>query len=371
MYSRQHHWAYLCGTTPIFVCDHISRVATPADIRMTACCARILIYEQKYSSDRLSGNLDGSASHGAATAAPKSDSATLVPQAVSIDRASASQVPTFPMTSDVVDQQASPPVAADHMKKGSEMRSVKHSSGTSGEQARREKRSAAVKARKRLQVSPNDRQKAQNLASGVRPNPQQRVLGDFFGALLPTMAAHTPVPNKGSRESFSVPNTALSLAPEQNHDLPRGAEAQPLIPADNNSAQLPSAVAGDSHTPAEATRTPPISVDAEKVSMSRRIVLKQAAPNSTPWIPGTMGLYPRPKGASAPNIATWQKSFPLWKVIVDGMKPQQAMFQTADNLSFNAFYTAADDWTQRDGRTWGIGKDMELSAMRQNLSPIS
>ncbi len=32
------------------------------------------------------------------------------------------------------------------------------------------------------------------------------------------------------------------------------------------------------------------------------------------------------------------------------------MFQTADNLSFNAFYITAEDWTQRDGRTWGIGK---------------
>jgi hypothetical protein len=60
--------------------------------------------------------------------------------------------------------------------------------------------------------------------------------------------------------------------------------------------------------------------------------------------------------ASAPSVATWQKSFPLWKVTVDGMNSQQAMFQTADNLSFNAFYTAADDWTQTDGRTWGIGK---------------
>jgi hypothetical protein len=60
-----------------------------------------------------------------------------------------------------------------------------------------------------------------------------------------------------------------------------------------------------------------------------------------------MGLYPRPKGASAPSTATWQKSFPHWKVRVDGLKPQQAMFQTAENHSFNAFYIAEDDWTQR------------------------
>ncbi len=31
--------------------------------------------------------------------------------------------------------------------------------------------------------------------------------------------------------------------------------------------------------------------------MSRQIVLKTAAYGATPWIPGTVGLYPRPKGA--------------------------------------------------------------------------
>jgi hypothetical protein len=32
------------------------------------------------------------------------------------------------------------------------------------------------------------------------------------------------------------------------------------------------------------------------------------------------------------------------------------MFHIADNLSSKAFYIAANDWTQRDGRTWEIGK---------------
>jgi hypothetical protein len=159
MYSRKLHWSYLCGTTPIFVSDHISRVATPADIQLIARCARILIYERNYLSNRLSGELDGSASHGAATAAPKSDSVTLIPQAVRIDRANTSQVPTSPTISEEVDQQASPPVSAVHMK-GSDMRSVKHSSG---EHTRREKRSIAVKSRKNLQVVPKDRQKVQIL----------------------------------------------------------------------------------------------------------------------------------------------------------------------------------------------------------------
>ncbi len=92
--------------------------------------------------------------------------------------------------------------------------------------------------------------------------------------------------------------------------------------------------------------------------MSRLIVLKPTAPNSTPWIPGTMGLYPgtRPKAAPSPNTSAWQNSFPLWKVRVDALKLQPAMFQIADNISSNAFYIAADDWTKGDGQNWGIGK---------------
>ncbi len=95
---------------------------------------------------------------------------------------------------------------------------------------------------------------------------------------------------------------------------------------------------------------------AEEMSMSQLIVLKPPEPNSTLWNPGAQGLYPRPKGALSPNTSAWQKSFPLWKVRVDRLKPQQAMFQIADNLSSNACYIAADDWTQRDWSTWGIGK---------------
>ncbi len=58
------------------------------------------------------------------------------------------------------------------------------------------------------------------------------------------------------------------------------------------------------------------------------------------------------------------RCFPSWRLVHQYrtkdqgnlLKPQQAMFQTADNLSFNAFYIAADDLAQRDGRTWGIWK---------------
>ena len=37
---------------------------------------------------------------------------------------------------------------------------------------------------------------------------------------------------------------------------------------------------------------------------------------------------------------------------MEGRKPQEAMFQMADNLSPSAFYIAADDWTRKDGEKW-------------------
>ena len=212
MYSRKHHWAYLCGTTPIFVSDHISRVATPADIQMITRCARILIYERIHPSNRLPGKLDGPTSHGATTAAPKSDSVTLIPLTARSDLANTPKVPTatVPSISTEEDQQESPLVSVVHLRR-SDTRLVKYGSG---EQARRGMRSTAVKSRKSLQVIPNGRQKVQISISGERPKPQQRVLGDFFGTLPPIMAAQSPVSNKGSNESVSTPNTAHSLTAE-------------------------------------------------------------------------------------------------------------------------------------------------------------
>ena len=122
-----------------------------------------------------------------------------------------------------------------HLKR-SDTRLVKHGFG---EQIRRGMRSTAVNSRKSLQVVPNDRQKVQISVSGVRPKPQQRVLGDFFGTLPPIMAAQSPVSNKGSNDSFSAPNTAHPLTPEQNCDLPLDAEAQPQIPADKEVLNYP------------------------------------------------------------------------------------------------------------------------------------
>ncbi len=75
---------------------------------------------------------------------------------------------------------------------------------------------------------------------------------------------------------------------------------------------------------------------------------------ATPWIPGTVSLYSRLKGAQLSS--DWQTKFSVWNVRIDGLKRQQAMFQTADNILLTAFYTAADEWTSRDGQAWVIGK---------------
>ncbi len=148
------------------------------------------------------------------------------------------------------------------------------------------------------------------------------------GAVFHPMA-HAPVLSKGSREISSVPKIVLSA--EQIHNLPLRLEAQLLILADDNSAQSPPAVSNDFHTPNKADQAHLVSV-AEEMSMSCSILLTPPEPNPTQWNPGTQGLYPRLKGALSPNTSAWQKSFPLWKVMVDGLKPHQAMFQIADNL---------------------------------------
>ena len=64
-------------------------------------------------------------------------------------------------------------------------------------------------------------------------------------------------------------------------------------------------------------------------------------------------MYSRPRGQPS---SEWPTSFPVCNVRVDGLRRQQAMFQTADNLSVQAFYIAADEWTRKDGQDWGIGK---------------
>jgi hypothetical protein len=197
---------------------------------------------------------------------------------------------------------------------------------------RQESRSAKTKVQI-TQSTPAKRQRSENLTSlRARPAlPQQRVLRNFFGALLPQ-------PEVNSSPSI-VDSIELSTAPLKN-------------PAMEQNCDL--------HTEVQRLITdPPTQRNAELVARSRLIVVQPTAPNSTPWIPGTKGLYPRPRGSQLVGSSAWQQIPPaatLWNVRVEELRPQEAIFQVADNLSTNAFYIAADDWTRKDGKDWGIGK---------------
>ncbi len=71
------------------------------------------------------------------------------------------------------------------------------------------------------------------------------------------------------------------------------------------------------------------------------------------WIYGPLSASQK---GQPPGSPAWQHTLTLWKIRVDGLKPQQAMLQVADNITSSGFYITADDWTRQDGKEWGIGK---------------
>ena len=52
--------------------------------------------------------------------------------------------------------------------------------------------------------------------------------------------------------------------------------------------------------------------------------------------------------------------FPIWQVRVPNTSPQAAMFQVADNITKNAFYIAADEWTRKSREEWKVTKGFGL-----------
>ena len=190
--------------------------------------------------------------------------------------------------------------------------------------------------------------------SQARTDPKQRVLVDFFTTLIPQTDACLSAQFVVSKELSE--KSTVQLAPRSEGDLCPQSEVNLSMPiADHATCPAP-ALPANATPPAANTSTRPIQCGAEVVDMSRLIVLKPTLQRSTPWKPGTMGLYSPPRGSKPSGSLTWQCTLPIWKVRVDGLKPQQAMFQIADNLSPSAFYIAADDWTRKDGKEWGIGK---------------
>jgi hypothetical protein len=67
-----------------------------------------------------------------------------------------------------------------------------------------------------------------------------------------------------------------------------------------------------------------------------------------------MDLYSRP--TEAQSSQDWPTKFPIWNMRKPGLKLQETTFQAADNIAKDAFYIAADVWSRKDGKTWGVGK---------------
>ena len=186
---------------------------------------------------------------------------------------------------------------------------------------------------------------------GARTDPKQRVLVDFVTTLIPQTDACLLAQSVVSKELSE--KSTVQLAPRSEVDLRLQSEVSPSMPITDNATHLALALPTSATPPAASASTRPIQDDTEMEDMSRLIILKPTLQRSTPWKPGTMGLYSPPRGSKPPGSSTWQCTLPIWKVRVDGLKPQQAMFQIADNLSPSAFYIAADDWTRKDGKEWG------------------
>ena len=75
-------------------------------------------------------------------------------------------------------------------------------------------------------------------------------------------------------------------------------------------------------------------------------------PSLSPWIPGTLGLYPNFARATTHNGA---QLFPIWNIRIQEMRRQEAMFHAADQASKFAFYIAADVWS-RGKKEWQVIK---------------
>jgi hypothetical protein len=99
------------------------------------------------------------------------------------------------------------------------------------------------------------------------------------------------------------------------------------------------------------------------------IVLKAALLSATPWVPGSEGFYPRPRGVQRPGAMV--VTFLIWNLHEKSKGWQQAMFQAADRIDGSqglslttryppqiptTLYLAADIWVLKKGTDWGLGK---------------
>ena len=314
MYSHQHHWTYVHGSPPMYISDEISRIATPDDLQNVALCARILIYEQITNPEQF-------------TAPPMLRNPTAKRQMETAVRNLASASPAA----------ADKPVAVKPVVPKQLQRNHTKAEWTKRGGSRLGSDTAA-----KVPVSVTHRRSG-TLSIAKFPQLRQCTLGDFLqpAVLKSSLHRHGTHASLGGGPQLSTSSCPTLVSPWPLEGALDNGDHPGISPPSKSSSSA----------------VPEILVHQTGVSvapMSRRIVLRTAAGSATPWIPGTLGLYSRPRGAQPSS--KWPTSFPVWNVRVDGLRRQQAMFQTADNLSAQAFYIAADEWTRKDGQDWGIGK---------------
>ena len=183
----------------------------------------------------------------------------------------------------------------------------------------------------------------------TKSGPRQRLLGEFMlGNLRPVVMATTSTPSVLNLESSAARMESVDGSCPLNQQLPLGP------PVSGSGSQNPAIRSGLQNSRTYSTVDCPPPTLAEWVDMTRPVVLQPVLSGITAWKPGTLGLYARPRGAQDPG--SWPTALPIWKVRVDGLKPMEAMFQFADNITQSALYIAADDWTRKAGKEWSVGK---------------
>jgi hypothetical protein len=195
-------------------------------------------------------------------------------------------------------------------------------------------------------------------APRANPDLKQRLLIDFFPPQLRQQDARlslTPDPRSGSLLSSQTAPVFTARPHQPIADSERGGkdhcpsskivETHEQRPMRFNGTQIPHSPQRSSDVPMLTTATserlhlgrPGLSMPVYTVQFSsfddRRVLVREVTPGSTPWEPGTVGLYPRPRGAHRSNAQA--TAFPVWNMRMEGKGWQQAMFHAADIIEQN------------------------------------
>ena len=354
MYSKGHHWTYLHGPPAVYISDRVSRIATSRDKSDMTKCARVLVYQQVVPAQSMCETL------GSPTRTPLTHVHAVVNTTSA--GATASPIPAIRISTPVL---------------SATLKAV----GAPTAYARRSGSPRVPGMTKRTTLTCTSSITSRHAATSSR----QSTLNNFL--TLDTLASRSSAPSKVSSHQLAgdkcepelssvgskcdssetrvtpAADHAEGTAPRRGNAVlpdpgPRGAQ-KPLertsLPAEG------SASPNNAHSPALPLQ-PPLFLD-------RKIVVKGASPVATPWVPGTEGLYPRPKGAHRSEVQA--PAFPIWNLHEKGKCWQQAMFLAADRIeqaqreSANVngvkfksptLYVAADVWTRKNGKEWGLGK---------------